>query len=573
MKLCTSFFSSTTRKENKPADFAALWRLSLPRRRESGLSLLKKKMDSRAGGNDRVGHFVMTHLISRPLWLILFCLTVSSASAVRVSVAPRMGVANLHGSDSTTFFLQSVWGVDASFSLVGKWDALASYGHYKLNDDTTGSSFSFSGDKDNHLLTWKANRLSFGLRRWFFFYDNPFNVGLALTGGVMKWKMYDADGDTVLQVDGEKNTKLRYSADEFFYGSQFALVSNLGSSFGIGVIAEAGRLTGLGTEFAESVDKNRESWFTDVVIQVRYSFGTPPGKTNWGTGDKWRSRGDNSEENAEEPATETESIVDHPNRSAPSKETNPGSKAQERVRVISDSDGDGVADKNDKCPATATGIVVDRSGCPFDTDRDGVPDGLDDCPATDRMVGADVDLFGCETDSDFDGIADYRDGCPHNAIGSAVDDNGCPTDQDADGVPDGLDDCPSTLLGIGVDKYGCTDVSILAKPMVLNINYSSGGFEIDPNNKRRLESLASLLLLVPDIKLEVNGYTDDIGTTVANQQLSEKRASRVREFLVRQGIAAERIKVFGRGETNFVRSNETAEGRTKNRRIEIVFFK
>ncbi|MBI5265944.1 MAG: OmpA family protein, partial [candidate division Zixibacteria bacterium] len=486
------------------------------------------------------------------LYLIVLFSTAVPINAVRVSLAPRYGVANLHGSDSTTFFLQSAWGIDASFSLVGKWDALASYGRYELNDDTGGSSFSFSGDKDNHFLTWKSTRVSFGLRRWFLSYDNPFNMALALTGGVMKWKMYDAIGDTVLQREGDKNTIRRFAADEFFYGSQLSVVSNLGRSFGIGVVAEAGRLSGLGSEFAKHVDESRDRWFTDITIQLRYSFGAPPGKTNWGTGDKWRSRGSDTDEQASDMVADTESISESPTPTVSAKEYGSLSKSKQRARVISDSDGDGVADKDDKCPATAIGIIVDRSGCPLDTDHDGVPDGLDDCPATDRMVGADVDLFGCETDSDFDGVADFRDGCPHNAIGAAVDATGCPMDADADGVPDGLDDCPSTLLGIAVDKYGCTDVSILAKPMVLNISYASGGFEIDPNNKRRLESLASLLLLVPDIKLEVNGYTDDIGTTVANQQLSEKRASRVREFLVRQGIAAERIKVFGRGETNFV---------------------
>jgi outer membrane protein OmpA-like peptidoglycan-associated protein len=109
--------------------------------------------------------------------------------------------------------------------------------------------------------------------------------------------------------------------------------------------------------------------------------------------------------------------------------------------------------------------------------------------------------------------------------------------------------------------------------MVLDVSYSPGAFDIDPNTKRRLESLVRILLLAPDIKLEVNGYTDDIGTATANQALSEKRARRVMEFLVLKGVSQSRVKAFGRGEANFVAPNTTAEGRAKNRRIEIVFYK
>ena len=73
--------------------------------------------------------------------------------------------------------------------------------------------------------------------------------------------------------------------------------------------------------------------------------------------------------------------------------------------------------------------------------------------------------------------------------------------------------------------------------------------------------------------MEINGYTDNIGTDIANKNLSEKRARRVRDYLVSQGIEEGRIKAFGKGESNFVASNQSAAGRAKNRRIEIIFFK
>ncbi|MBD3403654.1 OmpA family protein, partial [candidate division GN15 bacterium] len=222
---------------------------------------------------------------------------------------------------------------------------------------------------------------------------------------------------------------------------------------------------------------------------------------------------------------------------------------------------------------TIRGVEVDRFGCGIDSDFDGVYDGLDDCPATPPEARGLVDIYGCPVDTDFDGLADYVDACPTNPIGAQVDRDGCPIDGDGDGVPNGLDDCPFTLVGVEVDRYGCIDMSMFAEPMVLNIDYPPGSFEIDPNNKKRVEKLANLLNFVTDIRLEINGYTDNIGTARANEALSEKRARRVKEFLVTQGVDAERIQAFGRGETNFVASNQTAEGRARNRRIEIVFYR
>jgi outer membrane protein OmpA-like peptidoglycan-associated protein len=184
-----------------------------------------------------------------------------------------------------------------------------------------------------------------------------------------------------------------------------------------------------------------------------------------------------------------------------------------------------------------------------------------------------VDIHGCPIDSDFDGVPDYLDACPFNEVGAWVDENGCPTDADGDGVPDGLDDCPYTLTGVDVDKYGCIDLSMFSKPMVLNIDYLPGSFEIDPHTKERLKKLAGVLNFLPDIKIEIHGYTDNIGTEVANRNLSEKRAARVRDYLVSLGVAKDRMKVFGRGEANFVASNDTAEGRAKNRRIELIFYR
>ncbi len=112
---------------------------------------------------------------------------------------------------------------------------------------------------------------------------------------------------------------------------------------------------------------------------------------------------------------------------------------------------------------------------------------------------------------------------------------------------------------------------MLAEPMVLNIDYTPGSFEVDPANLERLRRLARLLNFVPHIKLEITGYTDNIGTSIANRELSKKRANRVRLYLSTMGIDEDRVRTVGKGEVDFVASNQTAAGRSKNRRISITF--
>ncbi len=89
-----------------------------------------------------------------------------------------------------------------------------------------------------------------------------------------------------------------------------------------------------------------------------------------------------------------------------------------------DSDFDGVPDKDDLCPNTPRGVIVDETGCPVDSDGDGVPDGLDACPNTPQ--GAMVDERGCPMDSDNDGVYDGLDRCPNTPAGVQVDETGCP---------------------------------------------------------------------------------------------------------------------------------------------------
>jgi outer membrane protein OmpA-like peptidoglycan-associated protein/opacity protein-like surface antigen len=236
-----------------------------------------------------------------------------------------------------------------------------------------------------------------------------------------------------------------------------------------------------------------------------------------------------------------------------------------------DSDGDGVCDGIDKCPGTPKGAVVDITGCPLDTDQDGVYDGIDKCPNTPK--GCQVDAVGCPIDSDGDGVCDGIDKCPNTTKGCKVDANGCPLDSDGDGVCDGLDKCPTTPAGTQVDVNGCPlNVKPPVQKITLNIKYKTGSFEPDPLSKEILDELVKTMMAYTGTKIQINGFTDNVGSDSSNQVLSEKRAQAVMQYLIDHGVPADRMTAKGYGENPqfFVGDNKTPDGRQLNRRVEII---
>ncbi len=223
-----------------------------------------------------------------------------------------------------------------------------------------------------------------------------------------------------------------------------------------------------------------------------------------------------------------------------------------------DSDGDGVPDYLDKCPGTPKGVEVDCDGCPPDSDGDGVPDYIDECPGTPKGVA--VDSKGCPLDSDRDGVPDYRDRCPGTPLGVKVDEWGCPLDSDGDGVPDYRDKCPGTPKGAIVDETGCwvlgDTLFDFDKDVIKPIYYSL------------LDQVVGVLKNNPSLKIEIEGHTDNFGSKTYNESLSEMRARAVRDYLVKKGIHKERLGAVGYDFSKPRASNETAEGRALNRRVQ-----
>jgi outer membrane protein OmpA-like peptidoglycan-associated protein len=259
-----------------------------------------------------------------------------------------------------------------------------------------------------------------------------------------------------------------------------------------------------------------------------------------------------------------------------------------------DSDNDGVADKDDKCPTTAAGIAVDAFGCALDGDEDGVPDTNDKCLTT--PAGVKVDVNGCAIDTDGDGIADYQDDCP--TVKGIAENKGCPKgeapkDTDGDGVVDANDACPTvkgTVNGCpdrdgdGVadkddacpDSPGLKELDgcVLSKEELEvirqaseHIYFNSGSAVIKSESYADLDKLAAILVKHPEVKASVEGHTDSQGRDDLNLKLSKARAKAAADYLINKGVKADHITSEGYGETQPIADNSTSAGRAKNRRV------
>jgi outer membrane protein OmpA-like peptidoglycan-associated protein len=90
--------------------------------------------------------------------------------------------------------------------------------------------------------------------------------------------------------------------------------------------------------------------------------------------------------------------------------------------------------------------------------------------------------------------------------------------------------------------------------------------------KPLLDAVAALLKTQPNAKVYIDAYCDQTGGRKVNQQLSKRRAAVVKDYLVKDGVASDRLIARGFGATNFIASNATADGRKQNRRIELLLL-
>jgi OOP family OmpA-OmpF porin len=260
--------------------------------------------------------------------------------------------------------------------------------------------------------------------------------------------------------------------------------------------------------------------------------------------------------------------------------------------VDNDPDHDGILGDADKCPNDPEDKdgFQDADGCPDpDNDGDGIPDTADKCPNDPEDKDGFQDADGCpDPDNDGDGIPDTADKCPMEPEDKDgfQDEDGCPDpDNDGDGIPDTADKCPNdpeTKNGYQ-DADGCPD-EIPAKlkqftGVIQGINFKVSDAALQPTSNATLDKAVAVLKEFGDLKLEIQGHTDDqplkTKTKYAdNQALSQARAESVKAYFVAKGINESRLIAKGYGDTVPVENPKDLKGgkldaaRAKNRRVE-----
>jgi outer membrane protein OmpA-like peptidoglycan-associated protein len=109
--------------------------------------------------------------------------------------------------------------------------------------------------------------------------------------------------------------------------------------------------------------------------------------------------------------------------------------------------------------------------------------------------------------------------------------------------------------------------------LVVNLSdvlFATGRYDLKQDTQLKLARIAGIFLAHPDLRVQVEGYTDNVGSAAYNQKLSEQRANTVQSFLIAQGLSPQNVSAIGYGMANPVADNSTADGRKQNRRVEMV---
>lgn len=233
--------------------------------------------------------------------------------------------------------------------------------------------------------------------------------------------------------------------------------------------------------------------------------------------------------------------------------------------VISrDRDGDGIMDNDDDCPDDV-GVLAFK-GCP-DSDSDGVEDKKDKCPSVKGIKKYE----GCPVpDTDQDSINDEEDDCPY--VAGVIYYKGCPVpDSDNDGINDEEDQCID-VPGIK-EHFGCLpinkELSNEVESIARSILFETGSHKLLYSSFSALDKVVEVLMKEAKLRITIAGHTDNQGQDEKNQMLNINRADAIAKYLMAKGIDESRLKAVGYGQRHPVATNETKEGRAKNRRVEL----
>ncbi len=200
--------------------------------------------------------------------------------------------------------------------------------------------------------------------------------------------------------------------------------------------------------------------------------------------------------------------------------------------------------------------------------------GSDICIYTFGFSNAEDDLANAQGVAAASECGKYYDGCTMLKDQDAFDamirhifllqGSGCP-DEDGDGVCDDVDQCPGTPAGAEVDERGCW---IGAYESFFDFNKAV----IKKKYMPYIESAANVLVAHPELYVTLDGHTDSIGSEAYNERLGMRRAKAVERAMIKFGVNKGRLKVHSYGETRPIATNDTDEGRAKNRRVEITVW-
>ena len=212
-----------------------------------------------------------------------------------------------------------------------------------------------------------------------------------------------------------------------------------------------------------------------------------------------------------------------------------------------------------------------------DKDGDGIKDNVDKCPNEPEDKDGFQDDDGCpDLDNDGDGLSDKVDQCPNDPEDkdNFEDDDGCPDlDNDKDGFADKDDKCPD-VPGVAPDgcpkKYNLVVVTAQKIELKQTVFFDFNKASIKSVSFALLNEVAQAMVDNPTINVEIGGHTDSVGNDASNLKLSQARAESVRTYLIKRGIASDRMVPKGFGENVPIADNRTEAGRSQNRRVEFL---
>jgi outer membrane protein OmpA-like peptidoglycan-associated protein len=236
-----------------------------------------------------------------------------------------------------------------------------------------------------------------------------------------------------------------------------------------------------------------------------------------------------------------------------------------------DTDGDGLSDGDEVAKYNTNPLKVDTDGdglsdgdevlkyhtnpLKVDTDGDGLSDG-------DEVLKYHTDPLKVDTDGD--GLTDGEEVLTYHTDPLSM-------DTDKGGVNDGVEVKRGTNpLDKSDDMIKVIESKVGESITLEGIEFKTGSAEILSSSAETLDKVYHTLKFNPDIAVEIQGHTDNVGKPAKNQKLSEARANAVKDYLVKKGIADGRMTTKGFGESKPVASNATKAGKQKNRRIEFV---